>query len=122
MELSVFYPILRSYSKLYTDRVPGKKLMTFLPHIWHRNQHKSFSLIDKYCKYLIPRIDLLYFSSNIMKSSVFFQALGPCTTLKILRAMKTLFTTCLFVSDTFTCAPLLQKLLIITNLCWWLSL
>ena len=48
-----------------------QKLMTLWPHIWHRNQYKSFSLIDKYCKYLIPKIDLLYFSSNIMKSSVF---------------------------------------------------
>ena len=88
--------------------------MTLWPHIWHRNQHKSFSLIDKYCKYLIPKIDLLYFSSNIMKSSVFFSRHSVRVQLWIHSVPLHYLPCCLFVKKsvivTKNSATLVQKL------------
>ena len=65
-----FYFIISTYLSV---RLP---FLTCRSNVWHQNQHKSFSLINKY---QIPEI--LYFSNNRHEVISFCQALGSYTTL-----------------------------------------
>ena len=51
-----------------------------------KNQHKSFSLINIYCKYQIPEI--LYFSTNDHNVITFCQVLCPYTILNTTRVFE----------------------------------
>ena len=50
-------------------------VLSMISHIWHQNQHDSFSLIHKFYKYQTPEI--LYFSTNNHEVISLRQAFGP---------------------------------------------